>query len=141
MSNTISTMVNGIEYRTNGKAYFAKVIDGKVVTIKKEEYNMALETLRQVEEQERATLVWTVKTDAKGRDIYSVNGKAIFLIENPRNRTGKVSIYIHKRMESTLGEANRSTSQYSRRLRGPKDEVFHIVDQAAQAWANAQKTI
>lgn len=82
----------------------------------------------------KTPLVWTYKTDAKGDDIYRINGKVVFAVCHGRN--GQASIYIHGRLGSKLGVANREGSQYTRRLRGPKDEVFHIVNQAASEWAN-----
>lgn len=82
-------------------------------------------------------IVWTNITDKKGATMYCANGLILYAVERI-NKGRTASIYIHSRLNSTLGEANgNKNSKYSRRLRGNVDEVFHLVNEEARAWAQA----
>lgn len=147
---------NNAEYNKNTKApYYTK--DGK--SIKKAEYEAALaeyeleQTLKKADEEAAAKmtaptpvpapapatqpLIWTNEVDKKGRTIYKVNGKAVFLVERI-NKSRKASVYVHERLNSQLGEANgNKSSKYSRRIRDNIDIAFKAVKEEAEAWAKA----
>lgn len=137
---------NNAEYNKNTKApYYTK--DGK--SIKKAEYETALaeyELEQKLKDQTPAEptpapatqpLIWTNETDKKGRTIYKVNGKAVFLVERI-NKSRKASVYVHERLNSQLGEANgNKSSKYSRRIRDNIDIAFKAVKEEAEAWAKA----
>ena len=81
-------------------------------------------------------LVWTNTTDKKGRMIYKVNDIPVFIVERI-NKSRKASVYLHERLNSTLGEPNgNKTSKYSRRIRGSIDEAFKQADAEAHIWAD-----
>lgn len=119
----------------NGKAFYTA--NGK--RIKVAEYETALtkyEASEPAQEKASTPIIWTVRRDNKGDDIYRVNGKIVFAVCNPNNRTGKVSIYLHSNLNPEIGTPNgNKNSKYSRRLTGPKDEVFHQADAIAKEWA------
>lgn len=85
----------------------------------------------------KAPIVWTNVTAKKGDTTYYANGIILYCVERI-NKSGTASIYIHQRLNSKLGEPNgNKRSKYSRRLRGPVDEVFKAVDAEARTWAEA----
>lgn len=136
-------------YDEKKHGYYQK-IDEVAKKISKEEYLNTLEEYSNQPEPEPETpapkkvahksaltlpLVWTNTTDKKGRMIYKVNDTAVFIVERI-NKSRKASVYLHERLNSTLGEPNgNKTSKYSRRIRGPIDEAIRQADEAAHAWA------